>query len=135
MAVLTTARRIDAECARVLSRYDLSEGRLAALLAVSGDPGLTPAALAERLGVTRATVTGLVDGLERQGFVSRSSGERDRRTLTLRATEEGERAIDVLTPVYADWLGALVAGVDSEDRAATLRAMAAIACALGEDAS
>lgn len=39
MTVLTTARRIDAACAELLARHDLSEGRLAALLAVSAEPG------------------------------------------------------------------------------------------------
>lgn len=132
MALLSTARRIDAECAVVLSRYDLSEGRLAALLAISGEPGISPAALAERLAVTRATVTGLLDGLERQGFVSREGGAQDRRTLALRATEVGERVIDELSPVYSDWLGGLVADTGDEDRQATLRTMRAISTAIAQ---
>jgi DNA-binding MarR family transcriptional regulator len=33
--------------------------------------GLAPHELAKRAGVTRATVTGLLDGLERDGFLSR----------------------------------------------------------------
>ena len=36
------------------------------------DKPLTPAELAERTGVTRATITGLVDTLERAGLVTRT---------------------------------------------------------------
>lgn len=69
MTVLTTARRIDAACAELLARHDLLEGRLAALLAVSAEPGVTPRVLGDRLEVTSATVTGLLDRLERDRLV------------------------------------------------------------------
>ena len=42
---------------------------------------MSPSELGERLIVTRATVTGLLDSLERRGFVRRSANPTDRRSL------------------------------------------------------
>lgn len=115
MTVLTTARRIDAACAELLSRHELSEGRLAALLAVSAEPGITPRALGDRLEVTSATVTGLLDRLDRDGLIERQPHATDRRTHTLTTTSAGEQLIDELVPVYADWLRQLGAGIGSAE--------------------
>lgn len=126
MALLTTASVVDAACAELLSRHDLSEGRLAALMAVSDAPGVTPAQLADRLVVTRATVTGLVDGLERAGLVKRVSDPADRRSLALRATAKGEALIDALAPLYATRLEQVADGIAADHCEVALGVMAAM---------
>jgi DNA-binding MarR family transcriptional regulator len=75
-------------------------GRLVRPLNVSAAGGLvlgllrdrgpmSPSELGERLIVTRATVTGLLDSLERRGFVTRSPNPSDRRGLVVEITPEG----------------------------------------------
>lgn len=130
LSLLTTARQIDAACAELLASHDLSEARLAALLAVSAEPDLTPGTLAERLEVTRATVTGLIDGLERLALLERVASSGDRRSHTLRNTEAGERLLTELTPIYAEWLARLGVGIDPAVRDGAIRSMAAIQSAL-----
>ena len=51
----------------------------AALLNRTPDEGQSPFDLARQSGVTRATMTGLVDGLERDGLVTRDRCPTDRR--------------------------------------------------------
>lgn len=126
MTLLTTARRIDAACAELLAGHDLSEGRLAALLAVGAEPGITPGLLADRLDVTRATITGLLDGLERRGLVARDGKAGDRRSLALHVTAPGEQLVATLTPIYADWLRQLGGGISAENREVAARTMIAI---------
>ena len=126
MTVLTTARRIDAACAELLARHDLSEGRLAALLAVSAEPGVTPRVLGDRLEVTSATVTGLLDRLQHDGLVERRPHASDRRTHTLTTTAAGERLIHELVPVYAAWLHQLGAGIDHTERGSAALVLAAM---------
>lgn len=53
--------------------------------------------LANACNCTRATITGLVDGLERKGLVSRKPNPSDRRSLLAALTDEG-RAIQQQTP-------------------------------------
>jgi DNA-binding MarR family transcriptional regulator len=135
MTVLTTARRIDAACAELLARHDLSEGRLAALLAASAEPGITPRALSDRLEVTSATVTGLLDRLERDGLIVRQPHATDRRTHTLTTTTAGEQLIGELVPVYADWLRQLGAGIGATERDGAALVLAAVQQNLAAEAA
>ena len=60
------------------------------VLGVLRDHGaMSPSDLGERLIVTRATVTGLLDSLERRGFVERSRNPADRRSLMVEITPDG----------------------------------------------
>lgn len=58
-----------------------------------GSP-LTPAALSRRVGLTSGATTALINRLEERGFVSRNRESRDRRSVTLRATEAAHERID-----------------------------------------
>ncbi len=95
-AVMNTIRTADLDYDRI--------GRLLRPLGVSAAGGLvlgilrdrgrmSPSELGERLIVTRATVTGLVDSLERRGFVRRTANPDDRRSLLVEITPSG---LDVL---------------------------------------
>ncbi len=79
-------------------------GRMLRPLGVSGAGGLvlaqlrdrgpmSPSALGERLIVTRATVTGLVDSLEKRGFVERSPHPEDRRSQIVQITPAGLKVL------------------------------------------
>ena len=91
-AVMNTIRTAD-------MLFDLI-GRLLRPLNVSAAGGLvlgilrdhgpmSPSELGERLIVTRATVTGLLDSLEQRGFVRRSANAVDRRSLVVEITPAG----------------------------------------------
>ena len=67
-----------------------SSGLMLGILADAGTP-LPPNQIAERLIISRATVTGLVDSLERRGYVRRVPHATDRRMLQIELTDEGRR--------------------------------------------
>lgn len=58
----------------------------------------TPAELADAAGVTRATMTGLIDTLERDGLVVREPDPSDRRMLSVRLTPKGEHFLQEFLP-------------------------------------
>ena len=64
----------------------------------------TPKEIAERMGVSRATVTALIDRLEGKSLVTRQKSTLDRRQMILALTAEGmaalERAPDALQQRY-----------------------------------
>jgi DNA-binding MarR family transcriptional regulator len=70
---------------------DLSLRQLSALSVIE-DETTTLGDVARRLMVTPAVVTGLIDRLERRGYVRRVSGGADRRRVHLALTEEGRAA-------------------------------------------
>ena len=81
---LSLAAAIDRDCAALLAPHGLSEGRFVLLFLLDAAPGgLAPAVLAQQAGVSRATVTGLIDGLEREALVARQADASDRRALRI----------------------------------------------------
>ncbi len=53
----------------------------------------TPKALATQMGVSQATITGLVDKLAKDGLVHRAQSETDRRQVNVMLTDDGRAAL------------------------------------------
>ncbi len=82
------------------------------VLGVLRDRGsMTPSELGERLIVTRATVTGLLDSLERTGFVHRSANPTDRRSLVVEITPAGLAVVQELRTIVHRQEKAWMAGL------------------------
>lgn len=115
--VLALASAIDRDCAMRLAPKRLSEAKFVLLFLLQGQPdGLSPHELATRAGVTRATITGLVDGLERDGFVTREGGQADRRTIAVKLTAKGTRIAGRLFKEHATWIGSLFGGLSAAEQ-------------------
>jgi MarR family transcriptional regulator, negative regulator of the multidrug operon emrRAB len=85
-----------------LSRKNTSQGRFCVLMVLNRDPstGLCPSDLAKRCGVTRATMTGLLNGLEKDGFIHRAPDSNDKRMATVCLTPQGIAYLDGILPDY-----------------------------------
>lgn len=115
--VLALASAIDRACAARLAPHRLSEGKFVLLLLLRDKPsGLAPHELAARAGVTRATVTGLLDGLERDGFLVRHHDCEDRRRVWARLTEKGQDVATDLFFEHGKWIASLFAGTAPAER-------------------
>jgi len=64
------------------------------------DHQLPMAEIGARMCVTGANVTGLVDGLERQGLVARANLPGDRRVVLAQLTSEGEQLMEEIVPLF-----------------------------------
>jgi DNA-binding MarR family transcriptional regulator len=113
-AVMNTIRTADLIYDRIgqlLRPLDVSPaGGL--VLGILRDRGnLSPSELGDRLIVSRATITGVVDSLERRGFVRRLPNPADRRSLLVEITPAGLRVLQRLrTLVHRNeqqWMAAL----------------------------
>lgn len=115
--ILSLGAAIDTDCTSRLSCHQLSEGKFVLLFLLHDqEDGLSPCELAERAGVTRATVTGLLDGLERSELAVRSRDKRDRRSITVRLSPKGKELIGGLFAVHTRWISTLFAGLIEEER-------------------
>lgn len=114
---LSLARAIDRDCAARLAPYGLSESKFVLLFLLHGrDAGLSPHELADRAGVTRATMTGLLDGMARDGFLSRKHDHEDRRRVTVRLTGKGQAAAKALFHEHSLWIASLMDGLTVAER-------------------
>jgi len=101
-----------------LSEHGLLQGRWWVLILLMRESSLTsvPSVLAEKAGVTRATMTGLIDGLERDGLVERLFDPEDRRRVSVRLTASGQSRLDEVMPDYYGRLRQCLAGLHEHDR-------------------
>jgi DNA-binding MarR family transcriptional regulator len=85
-----------------LARNGMSHGRLTLMAVLNRNPQApaSPTHLAEQCGVSRATITGLIDGLERDKLVQRDPHQADRRKMQVRLTPEGTQYLDSILPQY-----------------------------------
>ncbi|OZB53982.1 MAG: MarR family transcriptional regulator [Stenotrophomonas sp. 14-69-23] len=114
---LSLATAIDRDCAALLAPHGLSEGRFVLLFLLDAAPdGLAPNALAEQAGITRATVTGLLDGLEREGLAERQADASDRRALRVTLTRKGRRVARTVFEQHGRWIASLFGGLSASER-------------------
>ncbi|MTH46057.1 MarR family winged helix-turn-helix transcriptional regulator [Intestinirhabdus alba] len=114
---LSLAAAIDRDCAALLAPHGLSEGRFVILFLLdAAADGLAPNALAERAGVTRATVTGLLDGLGREGLIERHLNASDRRALCIRLTEKGKQVARTVFEQHSRWIASLFGNLSAGER-------------------
>jgi DNA-binding MarR family transcriptional regulator len=94
---------------------ELSLRQLTALYIIEHEP-TTPGQLARRLMVTPAVVTGLIDRLERRGFVRRESESEDRRRIHLELTEEGRAAGASVRRELARYFSSALGGLSDDEQ-------------------
>ncbi|APA98717.1 MarR family winged helix-turn-helix transcriptional regulator [Nocardia seriolae] len=119
--LLATGARLTQATESHFARFGLSTGRYRLLAALEDADGeLSPSQLAAVLGVTRATVTGLIAGLEQQGFVCRRASAEDGRGVAVVLTARGARKLREMAPRHFARLQAMTAGLTAEERATFL---------------
>jgi DNA-binding MarR family transcriptional regulator len=118
LVLLRTGSDVLAALERFLSSHDLSMGSWTVLMVLNRDPAvpLMPSDLANKCGVTRATMTGLLDGLERKRLVRREPEPSDRRTLRVRLTREGVDRLDGMTHDYYRRVALLMRDLNDDDK-------------------
>lgn len=85
---------VAAELNRRFRRHGLSGAAFNVLMVLEGARApLCPYEIGERLLVTRGTVTGLLDTLEKQGLIRRVPHPEDRRMLRIESTEKARKLL------------------------------------------
>src|SRR5258708_1464994 len=87
---------------------------------------LSPCDIGELLSVTRGTVTGLLDSLERQHLVRRTPHPKDRRMLLIELTDAGRCILDRLMPDHFQGMCDLLSCLSESERATFAGALAKI---------
>lgn len=117
ISLVQMSHEIYNEMSSKLARFGLTQGKFRILLVLfkKNEP-LKPSELAQHTGVTRSTMTGLIDGLERDGFIRRGDHE-DRRMTTIHLTEEGRELMNRLFPYYVEHSACLLSELTEDDHA------------------
>src|SRR5215831_6781644 len=102
------------------ARLGLNPTDLRCLELVIAEPGITAGRLAEQADLTTGAVTGVLDRLERAGFVRRRPDPADRRSVTISAVEARARELlDAVEPLTRA-VGAVLDRLSASNRKAVL---------------
>jgi DNA-binding MarR family transcriptional regulator len=106
-------------------RYGLSTGRFAVLVTLSSAPSAqrSPSSLAELLAVTRPTITGVVDGMVRDGLVRRCPDPSNRRNQPVALTDKGLSLVRQIAPDHFRRLAAAIMAFSPAERQTLRRAV------------
>jgi len=86
---------------QILAPYSLSSGRFMLLFLLRDAPqGMIPSEISQQVGVTQATVSGLINGLEKQELVKRETHEKDGRSFVIKLTEKGDNLLREIFPLW-----------------------------------
>ncbi len=75
-------------------RLGITPVQLKALYRINFNPNISLGELAEKLKLTNSTVSGVIDRLVHSGLVERVAAPGDRRSVSIRLTEEGRKRLD-----------------------------------------
>lgn len=112
MNLILLADLIEKRIASLLLPFDLSPatGLVLSILADTETP-ISPNNIADRLIISRASVTSLLDSLEKRGFVKRQPHLSDRRMILVELTNSGRQVANRFRPIVhqhqKEWLNVL----------------------------
>ena len=114
---------------KLMGRYNLSQGRFLILVVMNRQPEerTSPSVLAEKIGVTRATMTRLIDGLERDGLIRRTPHKKDRRRQEINLSSRGRTLLEEILPDYWSRIDTLMQGLNETEQQTMLTLLAKVA--------
>ena len=107
-------RWAEASVTRAAGENRLSLRQLSALTMIESEK-TTLGDVARRLMVTPAVVTGLIDRLEKRGYVRRINSTDDRRRVLLALTDEGRSAAETVSYLLQQEMAAALSGFSASD--------------------
>lgn len=78
------------------SHYGLSPLQINVLLLLSNDAAPSMSQIATRLDISKPNVTPIIDRLIQDGYVQRTTNEKDRRIINISATDKGKKLIGTI---------------------------------------
>ena len=119
-------------------KFSISQGRFLILLllyyAFDEDKNPiehTPASLADAAQVTRATITGILDTLERANYIERKPAPGDRRKIIVQLTKLGRKFMECVLPEHFYMIASIFKDFSEKEREVITKLLSklALACA------
>lgn len=112
--VLFTQRGCILNLSSELNRGQLSYPQFFLLTYLTNEDYLTMTDIAKKMGHSTAAATGLVDRIEKLGYVERSHGAEDRRKIMVRITSKGVDLVSHMRKEIASDLAGILSSMDED---------------------
>ena len=133
LAVLATADALLRESQRLFRPYGLTAAQYNVLNVLAARrEGISQRELSDVLVVDRSNVTGLLDRMEKTGWVRRADDPADRRVYRVTLTPAGRRLWAKVTPRYLEVVAQVTQGMSAKEMAASTALLGKMAAAASE---
>jgi len=118
LRMLACTTRIENEIrTRLREQFDVTLPRFDLMAQLERAPeGLKMSELSQRMMVTGGNVTGITDGLEKEGLVVREVDAADRRVFRVKLTPEGQRQFQRMATEHEQWVVDLFGGLTQKQK-------------------
>ena len=110
------ARKMSKVTREKVTPYGLTTNQFFLLTALYEEDGIFITALARKVALDKATLTGMLDRLERDGLTERRADPEDRRAIRIHLTEKAEKLRDELTELYHRNNGTFLSILNEEEK-------------------
>lgn len=131
-ALLRTALYLKRAMKTLFSRYNLTGAQFGTLTRIPPE-GIPLTHLAEMAWADPGNVSGIVDRLEREGWVQRQRSSQDRRVVLIALTAQGRALLDEILPQHRAAVRQVMGGLTAAERATLRDLLARIEGRVGED--
>ena len=133
MNIVVTAGLLNKEGERILKPFGLTEAQFNVLMLLRhqterGEADQTT--LGKMLVVNRSNVTGLIDRMERGGFVKREADPEDRRVNRVKMTKKGRAVLNEATRAYMKRIEEVLGGISRSKQTSLCRTLESLRTAL-----
>lgn len=138
VAIRQIIRAVELHSRRLMEGHGLTGPQLALLREVGRRGPAAPKALAHAVHLSQATVTGILQRLERRGLLLRERSDADRRSVSIRISAKGKKLLAESPSLLQDRFRGSLAALDVGERLqilATLQRVAELMGAEGIDAA
>jgi DNA-binding MarR family transcriptional regulator len=119
---------------RFAERYGITLPRFDVMAALDRNPqGMTMGQLSQALLVSNGNVTGVVQVLVRDRYVSLSPSPTDGRASIVRLTQQGRECFEGMAEAHHEWIEAMLAGLSRDQRAGLHELLGALKQSLAAD--
>lgn len=97
-----TVRRITKAYREEIASYGLTHGQFFLIVAIMEEEGLLPSELADKTSQDRSAITGLLDRLEKDGWIERKPCKKDRRSLRIYLAARGIQEREPISKLFEE---------------------------------
>lgn len=114
---------------KLLMKHGLLQNRwlILAILIRDEDNSVSPSELSKALGISAATLSRLLEGLESDGFVKRTQNQIDRRAHEIALTAKGIKIVNKVMPEYLERVSEVFKQIPSSQHQDLMKVLSAIA--------
>ncbi|MBO9357056.1 MarR family transcriptional regulator [Bordetella petrii] len=125
LRMLTCCNLIESEIrGRLRTEFDTTLPRFDLMAQLQRAPkGMKMGELSRRMMVTNGNITGITDQLEKEGLVTRTKMETDRRSSVLKLTPQGRRIFSRMARAHENWVKSMFIDLPEASRDALYQAL------------